>query len=152
MGPDDAVGAYEEALDLYRGDLLERPDVPDYRWLDDGPRLVDLRIRYANMHRQARRHLADLLAKGTGDRLDRAEKLYIGLAEDDPLDHRLWEALARVHGRRNDLLGLEATVRRLRSALAELGEGEELDRVPVPPALERVFAEVRASLMPDRAA
>ena len=152
MGPDDAVGAYEEALVLYRGDLLERPDVPDYRWLDDGPRLVDLRIRYANMHRQARRHLADLLAKGTGDRLDRAEKLYIGLAEDDPLDHRLWEALARVHGRRNDLLGLEATVRRLRSALAELGEGEELDRVPVPPALERVFAEVRASLMPDRAA
>jgi len=152
LGPEDSVVAYEEALELYRGDLLERPDVPAYRWLDDGPRLVDLRVRFANMQRQARRHLADLLASGTGDRLDRAEELYIGLAEDDPLDHRLWEALARLHGRRNDLLGLEATVRRLRSALAELGEGEDLDKVPVPPTLERVFAEVRASLLPDRAA
>jgi hypothetical protein len=46
--------------------------------------------------------------------------LYIGLADEDPLDHRLWEALARLHERRNDVLRLEATVRRLRSALVEL--------------------------------
>jgi len=82
----------------------------------------------------------------------RAEELYIGLAGDDPLDHRLWEALARLHGRRSDLLGLEATARRLRSALVELGEGEDPERVPVPPALERVFVEVRASLLNGQAA
>jgi len=153
LGPEDAAAAYEEALELYRGDMLDRPDVPSYRWIDDGPRLVDLRVKYARMQQQARRRLADLLTKaGTGDGLARAEELYIGLAGDDPLDHRLWEALARLHGRRNDLLGLEATVRRLRSALAELGEGEDVDRVPVPPTLERVFAEVRASLLTDRAA
>jgi hypothetical protein len=34
-----------------------------------------------------------------------------------------------LHGRRNDLLGLEATYRRLRSALVELGEGDDADRV-----------------------
>jgi hypothetical protein len=73
--------------------------------------------------------------------------LYILLAHDDPLDHRLWEALARLHGRRNDLLGLEATWRRLRGALVELGEGDDPERVPIPPALAHVFAEVRESLL-----
>ena len=74
------------------------------------------------------------------------------LAEEDPLDHRLWENLARLHGRRNDLLGLEATYRRLRGALVELGEGEDPERVPVPPALAHVFGEVRASLLNGRVA
>jgi hypothetical protein len=46
----------------------------------------------------------------------RGEEWYIGLDQDDPLDHRLWEALARLHELRNDLLGLEASMRRLRSA------------------------------------
>jgi hypothetical protein len=145
------VLAYEEALDLYRGALLDRPDVPPYGWMDEGPRVVDLRVRYAAMQRQARRRLADLLAAGADDERARAEELYVGLAEEDPLDHRLWEALARLHGRRNDLLGLEATVRRLRSALVELGEAEDPDRVVVPPALARVFSEVRASLLNGQA-
>ena len=152
LAPDEAVAAYEEALELYRGDLLDRPDVPPYRWLDEGPRLLDLRVKYARLQQQARRRLADLLASGTDRQLARAEELYIGLAGDDPLDHRLWEALARLHGRRSDLLGLEATARRLRSALVELGEGEDPERVPVPPALERVFVEVRASLLNGQAA
>ena len=150
--PDEAVAPYEEALELYRGDLLDRADVPPYRWLDEGPRLLDLRVKYARLQQQARRRLADLLASGTDRQLARAEELYIGLAEDDPLDHRLWEALARLHGRRSDLLGLEATARRLRSALVELGEGEDPERVPMPPALERVFVEVRASLVNGQAA
>jgi hypothetical protein len=66
--------------------------------------------------------------------------------------HALWEALARLHERRNDLLGLEASIRRLRSALVELGEGDDPERVIVPPALERVFTEVRTVLLRDRAA
>jgi len=150
LGPWDAAAAYEEALELYRGDLLDRPDVPPYRWLDDGPRVVDLRVKYATMQQQARRRLADLLVSGPDEGLERAEELYIGLAADDPLDHRLWEALARLHGRRNDLLGLEATVRRLRSALVELGEGDDPERVRVPPALERVFVDTRTSLLAGR--
>jgi len=149
---ESACAAYEAALDLYGGDLLERPDVPPYRWMDEGPRLVDLRVKYAAMEHQARRRLADLLAAGPEDGLARAEELYIGLAQDDPLDHRLWEALARLHERRNDLLGLEASMRRLRSALVELGEGDDPERVIVPPALERVFTEIRTVLLRGRAA
>ena len=150
--PPRTLEAYEAALELYGGDLLERPDVPPYRWMDEGPRLVDLRVKYAALERQARRRLADLLAAGPEAGLARAEELYIGLAEDDPLDHRLWEALARLHERRNDLLGLEASMRRLRSALVELGEGDDPERVIVPPALERVFTEVRTVLLRGRAA
>lgn len=41
-------------------------------------------------------------------------------------------------------------MRRLRSALVELGEGADPERVPVPPALVHVFAEVRASLLNGR--
>ena len=96
--------------------------------------------------------LADLLATGcTDDELARAQELYVGLGEIDPLDHRLWEALARLHGHRNDLLGLEATFRRLRSAMVELGEDDDPDRVRFPPALRQVFDEVRASLLAGRA-
>ena len=74
----------------------------------------------------------------------------MSLVATDALDHRLWESLARLHGRRNDLLGLEATYRRLRSALVDLGEGDDPDRVRIPPTLKRVFDEVRASLMAGR--
>jgi hypothetical protein len=35
----------------------------------------------------------------------------------------------------------------LRNALVDLGEGDDPDRVPVPPTLTRVFDEVRASLL-----
>jgi hypothetical protein len=47
--------------------------------MDEGPRLVDLRVKYAAMEHQARRRLADLLAAGPEDGLARAEELYIGL-------------------------------------------------------------------------
>jgi hypothetical protein len=45
-----------------------------------------------------------------------------------------------------------ASMRRLRSALAELGEADDPDHVMVPPALERVFTEVRPALLDRRAA
>jgi hypothetical protein len=54
------------------------------------------------------------------------------------------------HGARNDLLGLEATFRRLKNSLVELGEGNDPERVPVPPTLKRVFDEVRARLLVGR--
>src|SRR5215207_10020366 len=80
---------------------------------DDGPRVVDLREKYASMPTGAET-VGRSAGSGPDEGLERAEELYVGLAADDPLDHRMWEALARLHGRRNDLLGLEATVRRLR--------------------------------------
>jgi len=138
---EDAVPAYEQALELYRGDLLNRTDVPSYRWFDEGARPArDLRVKYAEMHRAARRRLAELLAAGPHEQLGRAEELYRSLVEDDPLDKGLWEALVKLHGRRDDLLGLESTVRRLRGTLAELGEEG------MPATFERTVGEVRARL------
>jgi hypothetical protein len=43
-------------------------------------------------------------------------------------------------------------MRRLRGALVELGEGDDPERVIVPPALERVFSDVRTVLRRGRAA
>jgi len=138
---EDAVLAYEQALELYRGDLLDRTDVPFYRWFDEGARPIrDLRVKYAEMHRTIRRRLAVLLAAGPHEQLGRAEELYRSLVEEDPLDKGLWEALVNLHGRRGDLLGLESTVRRLRGTLAELGEEG------MPATLERSVGEVRARL------
>src|SRR5215470_14943711 len=71
----------------------------------------------------ARRRLADLLAaEGTDQELARAEELYVSLMVTGALDHRLWEALARLHGARNDLLGLEVTFRRLRNGTLAIAE------------------------------
>ena len=56
------------------------------------------------------------------------------------------QALAGLHGRTNDLLGLDSNVRRLRNALAEAGDNSDPDTV-IPPALVRVFEAVRVSLL-----
>jgi hypothetical protein len=37
----DAIEAYEEAIELYRGDLLDGSDVPTYAWLYDGEGIAD---------------------------------------------------------------------------------------------------------------
>jgi hypothetical protein len=38
----------------------------------------------------------------------------------------------------------------LKNSLVELGEGDDPERVPVPPTLKRVFDEVRARLLAGR--
>jgi nucleoid-associated protein YgaU/DNA-binding SARP family transcriptional activator len=144
----DAVQAYEEALALYRGDLLDGSDVPTYSWLydDDGVALT-LRSDYRRLHHDARLHLADILAAGPVDGLARAADLYIQLCAEDPEDERLWTALFRVHERAGDVLGLDSSVRRLRAALCELSSGNaDPDRVVIPPNLERVLTEIRSHL------
>jgi hypothetical protein len=141
-----AAAVYEEALALYTGDLLDSPDVPGWDWLYDGPRIaIELRADYRRMQLDARRRLAELLAAGSeaGD-LRRAQELYVCLSAEQADNEQLWTELYRVHGRRRDVLGLEASVRRLRSALVEFGSEEEPERVPLPPGLEEVICEVRA--------
>jgi hypothetical protein len=73
-------------------------------------------------------------------------QLYGGLTAEWLDDERLWAALLRVCGRLGAQLGLEVSVRRLRTALVELGVGDDADTVPLPPSLERVLEEVRAAL------
>jgi hypothetical protein len=139
FGRTDAINAYEEALALYEGDLLDRSDVPNWWWLYDGPQVdIELRSDYRRMHREARRRLADLRAAGTDDAdLRRAQELYIGLTRESTDDERLWAMLFDIQGRRGDELGLEASVRRLRMALVEFGKGENVDHVMLPANLAR---------------
>jgi nucleoid-associated protein YgaU len=149
LGSADAIQAYEEALALYRGDLLESSDVPNYPWLYDGESIaLTLRSDYRRQHHDARLHLADLLAAGPADGLPRAAELYIELCGEEPEDERLWIALFRVHERAGDVLGLDSSVRQLRSALCELATGEtDRDSVSIPPNLERSILQIRASIV-----
>jgi hypothetical protein len=147
---DQAVAAYEAALGLYAGDLLDRADVPLWYWLYDGPRVADtLRAEYRQLHQEARRNLADVYAAGNDvAQLRRAQELYIGLTGELAEDEQLWAALFRTHAKRGDRLGLDASVRRLRSALAELAEdGDGPDAIAIPAALDRLVDELRVQLV-----
>ena len=116
--------AYEEALALYRGDLLESVAVPTYPWLYDGagdrhfpppgspsvPEDVRLRSRTCMRPVPPRTSWA---APSTSTR-------------SSPPSGRMTIAggfrCLRVQGRRGDAMGLEASVGRLRTALVELGQ------------------------------
>jgi hypothetical protein len=91
--------------------------------------------------------VSELRAAGTSEAdLLRAQELYAGLTAERLDDERLWAALFRVCGRLGDQLSLDLSERRLRTALVELGVGEDADTVPLPPSLDRVLQEMRAAL------
>jgi hypothetical protein len=77
---------YEAALALYRGDLLDGPNVPSYRWLyDEDPQIaLTLRSDYRRRHKETRMRLAELLAQGPDPALTRPEELYSALCAEDP--------------------------------------------------------------------
>ena len=112
---------------------------------------------YRQISQEARRKLADLYAAGNDDaELRRARELYIGLtgelAEDARLDERLWAALFRTDARRGDRLGLDASVRRLRSVLAELAEdGDGPEAIAIPVGLGRLIDELQGPAGHQRA-
>jgi nucleoid-associated protein YgaU len=148
--PDDqAIITYEAALGLYRGDLLDGPDVPLWWWLYDGPQVaVELRADYRRLQQEARRRLANLYAaSGGAGNLLRAQELYVGLTGELADDEQLWATLFRTHRRRGDVLGFEASVRRLRSALVEFADDDDNpEQVRVPPGLLTIIEELRAEL------
>jgi hypothetical protein len=100
-----AVQAYEAALALYTGDLLDAADVPNYRWMYDNAQIaLTLRSDYQRMHRESRLHLADLLAAGDESGLARAAQLYTTLCGEDPEDESLWIARSLDRQRADDEL------------------------------------------------
>ena len=66
------------------------------------------------------------------------------LKAERPDDDRRRISLLRVHGRRGDAMGLEASLRRLRTALVELGQGDKPQTVRLLPNVQRVLEEVQA--------
>jgi hypothetical protein len=144
----DAIAAYEEALALYGGDLLDSIAVPTYTWLYDGAAIAtSLRPDYRRLHEEVRLHLADLYATGSSeDELGRAFDLYTELTAERPDDDRRWISLLRIQGRRGDAMGLEFSVRRLRTALVELGQAEKPETARLPLSVQRVLDEVESQL------
>src|SRR5579864_2581184 len=100
------------------------------------------------LHKEARVKLAALLAQGSESGLARAEELYSGLCGEDFDDENLWAALFRIYERTGSSLSLEGAVRRLRNAQVELGTTDvtDIDRVPLPPNLERLVTNVRSRI------
>src|SRR5207237_403392 len=141
----DAIAAYEEALALYGGDLLESVAVPTYPWLYDGAAIAtSLRPDYRRLQEDVRLRLADLYATGTSEEeLGRAFDLYTELTAERPDDDRRWISLLRVQGRRGDAIGLEASIRRLRTALVELGLAEKPETARLPLSVQRAIEEVQ---------
>jgi hypothetical protein len=147
LQPADAIAAYEAALGLYRGDLLDASDMRKYRWMYDADPQIALgrRGELRAMHKEARLKLAGLLAEGPESGLARAEELYSALCGEDLDNEHLWTALFRIHERTGSSLGLESAVRRFRDAQVELGTTNvtDIDRVPLPPNLERLVQQIR---------
>jgi hypothetical protein len=150
LEPPAAIEAYEAALALYKGDLLDSSDMPNYRWLynEDPQVALGLRSDLRRQHKAARLRLAELLARGPEEGLGRAEELYSSLCAEDLDDEHLWIALFRIHERTGSVLGLDAAVRRLRDALIELGATDvtDIDRVPLPDNLERIVNQIRSRI------
>jgi hypothetical protein len=144
----EAIDAYEEALALYGGDLLESVAVPTYPWLYDGAAIAtSLRPDYRRLQEDVRLRLAELYATGESEHeLGRAFDLYTELTAERPDDDRRWIALLRVQGRRGDAMGLEASIRRLRTALVELGQAEKPETARLPLSVQRVLEEVQNEL------
>jgi hypothetical protein len=61
-----AIEALGATLALYRSDLLDSPDMPNYRWMYDEDPQVALTFRsdYRRRHKDTRIRLAKLLASG----------------------------------------------------------------------------------------
>jgi hypothetical protein len=150
LEPAEAIAAYESALALYRGDLLDSSTMPNYRWMyDEHPQVaLGLRSDFRGYHKEARLRLAELLAAGGEDGLQRAEDLYSGLCAENLDDERLWIALFRIYERTGSPAGLEGAVRWYRNAQIELGTTEitDIDKVPLPLKLERVVSDIRRRL------
>ena len=149
----EAIEAYEAALALYTGDLLDSSDMFNYRWMyDEDPQVgIMLRSNFRSRHKDARLKLAGLLADGPESGLARAEELFTGLCGEDPENERLWTALFHIHERTGSSLGLESAVQRFRGALAELGTTDvtDIDRVPLPPNLDRLVQQIRRRICSD---
>jgi hypothetical protein len=147
LEPEAAIEAYEAAIGLYGGDLLDSSSVPKYRWLyDEHPQVaLTFRADYQARHKEARLRLAELLASGPEAGLARAEDLYSGLCAENLDDERFWIGRLHVHERTGNSVGLDGVLRQYRKAQLELGttDATDIDRVPLPLNLQRIVNDIR---------
>lgn len=118
-----AIDALEAAGSLYRGDLLDRPDVPTYRWLYDEDLQVALTLR------SDFRRLPEMPVCGSRSCWQTAPRrawrelrsCTRRCARRTPRRTRLWIALFRIHARHREPPRAGECVATLSSAMIEFG-------------------------------
>jgi two-component SAPR family response regulator len=151
---DGAIDAYERALELYRGDLLDGHGARFYDWVHDrGDGAVSLREQFRNEYEAASRRLA-LLHLEHG-RPERAAELLRGLLRAEPTLEEIVRDLYRCYRKTGDLNGLIREDRQLRQALWDAFHDPNVpddDPAQYQPDPETValFDEVRAELTARR--
>ena len=135
-----AIDALEADGSIFRGDLLDRPDVPTCRWLNDEYLQVALTLRSA-----FRRRYEMPVCGSRSSRQTAARRAWRELrsctrrcAWRTPKRSDLRIALFRIHARTQELPRAGGCVATLFSATIELGLPTcRNPRVPLPPNLER---------------
>jgi hypothetical protein len=86
LDPAGTIEAYEAALALYQGDLLDSSDMPNYRWTyNEIPQVaLTLRSDFRRRHKEARLRLAELLARGAGVRAGAGRGAVLGPVRRGP--------------------------------------------------------------------
>ena len=147
LPPERARPLYEEALALYRGELLQ--DAP-FVWLDERERDgLTLRERYAEAHRRVANALAAVYRRS--GRVDEAIALYESLLRAEPTLQDIARDLYRCYEKTGDLPALLRAHARLRQGLRDvygpdLPAGVDADDLAPQPETERVFRQVEETL------
>ncbi len=150
LPPSLAVAALEQAIALYKGDLLAGSDTLHYSWLDDRSETgVTLRERYRDEHSWARRRLARLYHDA--GQIERAIGEYKELLRMEPLLEDVVQELYRCYLQTGDLTALVKEDRKLRRALRDaFGSANDVEDdsegYPPQPETEALFEAIRQDL------
>lgn len=118
LPPEEAKVALQQALALYRADLLADPGSRVYEWVDDLAETgISLRAAYREEHRQAIHRLARLFHRD--GQAAQAIPLYKKLLESEPTLEDVVRQLYRCYHQLGDLSSLLREDRHLRQALQE---------------------------------
>ncbi|MFN8472782.1 MAG: LysM peptidoglycan-binding domain-containing protein [Anaerolineae bacterium] len=150
LPPAKAIAALEQAIALYKGDLLAGSDNRRYSWLDDRSETgVTLREHYRDQYSRVRRRLARLYRDA--GQIERAIGEYNELLRMEPLLEDVVQELYRCYQQTGDLTALVKEDRKLRRALRDaFGRANDAadDREGYPPQPETValFEAIRQEL------
>lgn len=148
--PDEAKRAWQEALALYRGDLLTGRAARFYEWVEERDAGgLSLRERYREAYLRAAQRLARLHCQEAHP--ERAVPLYKRLLQAEPTLEDIVRDLYRCYQQLGDLSALVREERQLRQALREVyydpeDPDDDPERYPPEPETSALFDSIRAEL------
>lgn len=150
LPPDEGREVLEEAVALYRGELLSGRSTRFYDWVDEhGGSGVSLRDRYHDLYCWATQRLARLYRRQ--GRPERAVGLYKNLLKAEPTLEDVVRELYRCYAEMGDLNALIGEDRHLREALRKAyhdpkDRDDDPDGYPPEPETVELFNRLRAEL------